>query len=563
MSTNSRWLRLLALLLGFSLLAAACGDDDDEGATPTTEGGDEDGGDDGDGPAGGELVDLQNFAQGDPDHIDPGLAGVLQGAQIAQLTFDGLTEWDWTEPDQPELVGQVASEWETDDDGKTWVFTVKDDQRFANGDPVLPSSFKKAWDLAASADYASEINYHFGVIEGAEAVTAGEAEEITGVVADDEAMTLTVTLTEPNSEFPARVSHTLFSPKTDEGIEAGADYEKGVMIGNGPFTMAEPWAPGQSIILERNEEWNGGIYGEGTLAELDRIEFRISADLDSAFADFEAGNGDTGYIPAGRFAEATENYANATEPTLGVYQFYINQEGHLGGEENLKLRQAIAKAIDREAINDAVYDGTRRLPTGMTPPGVPGYEEGLCGDLCEYDAEGAQALVDEWEADGGSLDAPIVLNFNSGSGHEDVVAIVQQNLEAIGLESTLDGRDPTVYFSEMRRGDCDFCRGGWIWDWPAYGNPVVSLLHSESIDGDNLARYNNPEVDELIDQASSTVDDEERFELFRQAEAKALEEVAIVPFNWYAGQIVYTDAVENLVQTPLQFVLYEQITVSE
>jgi ABC-type transport system substrate-binding protein len=540
-------------------VAAACGGDDDDESSDAGETAEQP-----EGPEGGTLIDLQNFAQGEPDHIDPALAGVLQGAQISQLMYDGLTDFDFSGEGDPELVGQVAESWESED-GQTWVFTLKEDQVFSDGSPVLPSSFKKAWDRAASDELASEISYHLAPIAGATEVTEGTADEITGITADDEANTLTVELTEPFWDFPAVVSHAVFSPMPEAVFELddSTQWEQDIMIGNGPFMQEEPWEHEVTINLVRNDEWNGGIYEDGTLAKLDGVEFRISADLDSAYADFEAGNGDTGFIPAGRFAEATENYPNATEGNMGVYHFFINQESQLGGEENLKLRQAIAKAIDREAINETVYDGSRRLPTGITPDGVPGYEPGLCGDLCEFDLEGAQALIEEWEADGGSLAGPIKLQFNTGSGHEEVVAIVQQNLQEIGLEAELDGRDPTNYFSVMRTGECELCRAGWIWDYPVYDSAIFPLLHSSSIDGDNIARYSNPEVDDLIDEARTTEDADERSQLYRDAEAQALEDVALVPVNWYNGQIVYTESIGNLVQTPLQFVLYEQVTKEE
>jgi oligopeptide transport system substrate-binding protein len=553
-----RSFKFLALILGLALVAAACGgddDDDDQGATDEQPSGE----------AGGDLVDLQNFAQGEPDHIDPALAGVLQGAQIGALLYDGLTEFDFSGEGDPELKGQVADKWESDD-GQTWVFTLKDGQTFSDGTPVLPSSFKKAWDRAASAQLASEINYLYAPIKGATAVTEGTATEIEGVTADDDAMTLTVELEYPFYDWPAVVSHPVFSPMPDAAFELSdpTQWEQGVMIGNGPFKQEDPWEHEVGIKLVRNDDWAGGIYGDGTKAKLDSIDFKISADLDSAFADFEAGNGDTGYIPAGRFAEATENpdWGNATEGNLGIYHFGINTESQLGGDENLKLREAIAMGIDRDAINQTVYDGSRRLPTGITPPGVPGYKDGLCGDLCTFDKDKATSLVEEWKADGGTLDHPIKINFNTGSGHEEVVAIIQQNLQDIGLEAELDGRDPTNYFTEMRQGACELCRAGWIWDYPVQDNALYALLDSASIDGDNLSRYSNPDVDDMISEARSTEDADKRNELYNNAEEQALKDVAYVPINWYNGQIVYTkDKVENLVQTPLQFVLYENITL--
>ena len=556
MRRQRRSLQLLALILGLSLVAAACGGDDDDESADEGETAEQP-----EGPEGGTLVDLQNFSTGEPDHIDPHLAGTVQGAQIGALLYDGLVEWDFT-GDEPELVGQVAESWESDD-GQTWTFTLKEGQEFSDGTPVLPSSFKRGWERGASAALASEINYHYLPITGAAAVTEGTATEMEGLVADDEAMTLEVTLDAPFWDFPSVLAHPVFSPMPDAALELadGTQWEQGLMVGNGPFAQEEPWEHEVAINLVRNDSWAGGIYEEGTTTKLDALEFRISADQETAYSDFEAGNGDTGYIPAGRFAEAVETYPNATEGNLGVYHFFINQESQLGGEENAKLRQALAYAIDREAINETVYDGSRRLPTGITPDGVPGYEDGLCGDLCTYDPERAQELVEEWEAEGGSLDHPILLGFGTGAGHEDVVAIVQQNLQDIGLEATQDGRDSTNYFREMRQGACEFCRAGWIWDYPVYDNGMFPLLHSDSIDGDNIARYSNPDVDAAIDEARQTEDPDARNELYREAEQQALEDVAIVPFNWYNGQIVYTDAVGNFVQTPLQFVLYEQVTI--
>jgi oligopeptide transport system substrate-binding protein len=327
--------------------------------------------------------------------------------------------------------------------------------------------------------------------------------------------------------------------------------------------MDGPWQHEERIVLARNDNWKGGIYDDGELARVDKIEFRISRDIDSAYADFEAGNGHTAAIPSGRFAEATGAYSNATENTLGVYHFFVNQENEqVGGEENLKLRQAISLAIDRDAVNDAAFDGSRRVADGMTPPGIPGYEEGLC-EYCDYDPERAQELFDEWEAEGGSLTGPIAMQFNSGSGHEDVVAIIQANLkDNLGIDVTLDGRDPTNYFAEMRSGECVICRAGWIWDYPTYDNAAYSLLHSSTIDGDNIGRYSNPEVDSLLIEARGITDDDERYETYVEAERLAMEDLPLIPVVWYAGNIVHADDVENFVQTPGQFVLYERVTLS-
>jgi ABC-type transport system substrate-binding protein len=114
----------------------------------------------------------------------------------------------------------------------------------------------------------------------------------------------------------------------------------------------------------------------------------------------------------------------------------------------------------------------------------------------------------------------------------------------------------------MRQGACELCRAGWIWDYPVMDNALYALLDSASIDGDNLSRYSNSDVDDNISEARSTEDADDRAQLYRDAEEQALKDVAYIPINWYNGQIVYTEDVGNLVQTPLQFVLYENVTLA-
>jgi ABC-type transport system substrate-binding protein len=511
---------------------------------------------------GGTLVDLQNFASGPQDHLDPGQASVLQGAQISNLLYEGLTEYDYSDRDHPAVKPDVAESFTSNDKADVWTFKLRKDVTFSDGTPVMANDFKCAWEQVVNKDLASEIAYIMEFIKGAKAVEKGEAKEIAGVVADDAAGTLTVTLEKPFADFAGVVSHPVFSPKKREAVaatKAPADFEKDIMIGNGPFKMTKAWSSeDQELVLERNDTYFGGI--EGHKAYLDKIQFKVSKDLDSAYTDFEAGNGQTGYIPSGKFKESTSKYPNLTEANLGSYFFAMNQENaQVGGPKNLKLRQAISLAIDRQGINDAVYDGSRRMPTGFTPPGLPGFQAGLCGDYCPAGPNKAKAtqLLDEWKAEGNSLTEPIKLNFNAGAGHEDLVNVMVANLRDVGIEAVPDPHDSKKYFSDMRKGECVVCRAGWIWDYPIYDNGVNAELNSASIDGDNLARLNDPELDKLIEQARATKDETERGRLYREAEKRGLDVIALMPVNWYAGQILYTNKVANLQQSPLQFVLYE------
>ncbi len=567
---NSRSFKLLALLFTFALLASACGGSDDEeggGGSGETGGSTETGGatekKEGGTAATGEglpadtLIDYSTLSADNPNHIDPATADTRNGSQVTEVLYDGLTQVD---PDN-ELQPDVAEEWEANEDSTEWTFTLRDDVTFSNGEAVTPSTFKKSWERALNPELASTLGYHFLPIEGATEYSEGEAEEITGVVANDDDNTLVVTLAAPLSDWPAIVSHTVFSPLPDEATAATTadeinEWERGEMIGNGPYVMSEPWKANEYIRVEANPDYWGEAPG------IDNIEFRISKEVEAAYAAFEGGEGDTGQIPPGGFADATENYNNATDPSFGLYYFGIAWEDEeLGGEDNLAVRKAISLAIDRDRINEQVYNGARETATGVTPPGIPGFKEDLC-EFCEYDPDAATALVEEWgKADGMT---PIRLQYNLGGGHEDVTAIIGENLEAIGLTVEQTPLDGETYFDEMKKpGGCHLCRAGWIWDYPSYYNGMFSMFTSQAVDGDNLGRYASDEFDAKAAEAAETADEEQRATLWNEAEQILLDDMGVIPINWYTNQIVYSDRVEGLVANGLQAVNYPEIELAE
>jgi ABC-type oligopeptide transport system substrate-binding subunit len=552
----------VALAFAVTVSAAACSDDD-EGGGETSAGG---------GTVttvaveqGGELVDGAQLSTRDNlTSFDPGLVQTLDESQVTTALYDGLTDFDYTDKANPVLKPDVAESFEGNEDATEFTFTIKEGETFSNGDPVLPSSFKYAWERNGAAEFASPYGYLINFVEGGAALQEGTATTLDSVVADDEAMTLTVTLSAPNADFPSIVSHPFFGPLPQNEVEKTADDPAAwgeIMIGNGPFKLES--MSDQEVVIVRNDSWSGNIYGD-TRANLDKITFKISADPESAYTDFEAGNLDTASIPSGQYADAMSKYGNTVaSPTLGTYYFDLGAtDPQLSGPENLKLRQAISLAIDRDEINAKVYESSRRTSTGITPTGIPGAEEGLC-EYCTYDQAKAQQLFDEWKAEGGTLDGPITIDFNTGGGHEDVVAIIQENLKAIGIESTTNPVSEK-YFGTMADGGCHFCRAGWYADYPTYGNFMYDLFSTDSIGGNNLGSFSDPQFDELVAQAQAETDDAKRGELYRQAESYLLNDVtATVPINWYNGDQVYAENVVNFDQPPLGIILWERVGVTQ
>jgi oligopeptide transport system substrate-binding protein len=574
--------KFLAVAAASAVLLVACGSDDDSGDSGS--GGDEgttedttastdemteettapegtEGGEVAEG-TGGEFIDLGTFVGDPPEHLDPALNSTLDAYQVIGNLYDGLTELDFSDPENSKVVPLLAETVEPNEDGSVWTFTIKEGAQFSNGEEINASTFQKSWERAA--DLAGDYSYLLTFIEGGAERLDGTADTLTGVEADDATRTLTVTLSAPYSNFDAVAGFQLFFPVPDAAIEAGSEWENQVMIGNGPYAM-ESARTDEEIVLIKNDNWQGDFNGDTWDGRLDTIVYRTQADPDTAYNAFEAGEGDNANIPPGRIQDAQENWGTTLDVSiLGSYHFPINlRDERIGGDENLKLRQAISAAIDRDEINEAVYNGSRTTSTGIVPPGIPGFAPDLC-EYCTYDPEQAQQLFDEWTAEGGVQDGPLPIQFNADAGHEPVVQIIVDNLAAIGIQAEAQPFPSETYFSELADGACVICRAGWFADYPTYDNFMYDLFHSDALDGNNFG-FVNEEFDALVDEAKQTTDRDAQAELFQQSEDILLnQQVGVIPINWYRGDYAYDqERVSNFIQTPGGIVLWEQITLNE
>ena len=568
-----------ALALAFTLVAAGCGDSKDSSD------GESSGGDTAasttlpprsdscrtlkyeDAPEGGEFVDYAQLASaGDNTSFDPGAVQTLDESQITGALFDGLTDFDFTDTCNPELKPLVAESFEANDDATVFTFKIKDDQKFSNGEPVLPHNFKQGWERAGSQELASSYGYLMAYVKGGADLLEGTVDTLDSIVADDDAMTLEVTLESPLADFPAIVSFSSFSPIADADIEKLGNTtgwgDKGATIGNGPFKFVSATSPDSGeVVLERNDNWAGNVLGD-TKAKLDKITFKLTTDVESAYQAFDSGEGDNSTIPAGKYAEATAKYPNDTKsPQLGTYFFDFGYDDPaVGGPENVKLRQAISMAVDRDEINQKAYEGARIVSTGITPPGIPGFKADI-GKYAKTDAVEAKKLYDEWVADGGKLDGPIKISFNSGGSHQTVVEIMQANLkDVLGLDIELNPIDEDYFKVIAEEGACQVCRSGWYADYPTYGNFMVDLFGAVSIGGNNLGRNDDPKFEELLGNALKETDATKRGEYYQQSEEQLLNEtVGAIPLNWYTGDQVFRDTLVIFDQQPLVNILWEKI----
>ncbi len=537
MSSMSKRHTLVFLVVALVLATAAflvsgCGD---EGTTGTTGAG-------GEKPVKGGTF---TFYIGEPAFIDPVNGQESEGIQVINSVFDSLLFFDFK---TGKLVPAAAEKWESNADASVWTFHLNKDAKFHNGRKVTAADFKYAWERICNPANESEISYHLSAVKGFDAMQEGTATELEGVkVLDD--YTLEVTLAYPFADFEFVVSHPSLGPVPKEEVEKDPKAFAEKPVGNGPFMMAEPWAHDQYIKVVRFDDY----YGQEPY--LDGVDFKIFKDDETAFLEFKAGNLDFTVIPSGQVKAVAAEYGESADgytvepgkqvllgPEVSIYYILFNTKDDV--LKNVDLRRAISLAINRQAICDTVYEGMRVPATGIVPSGILGYLDNQWA-YCKYDpAQAKEFLAKAGYPDGQGL-PEISIGFNSGRGHEDVMALIQANLKDVGIQSKLDGVEWAQYLDKLDAGEFQMARLGWLADYPIMDNFLYPLFYSKS--ADNHSFYENPTVDEKLLAARKITDVEARIKAYQEVDRMIGEDAPVIPINVYRHGRVGSDRIRGFV----------------
>src|SRR5919106_3945052 len=302
--------------------------------------------------------ELRIANSGEPDTLDPHhVSGVWENRIIGD-TLMGLT----TEAADGSVIPGAAESWEVSDDGTVYTFTLRD-HTWSDGTPVTADDFvfalQRILDPAEAAEYASLLY----TIKNAKPLNEGALEGMDqlGVRALDP-KTLEITLESPTPYFIEQLTHyTAFPVPKHKVEELGADWIKpGNIVGNGPYTVVE-WLPNTHVKSEKNP-----AFYDADNVSIDTVYFYPAEERNAATKRFRAGEVDIQYDFASEQIDwLKENLPDETRssPWLGIYYYAFN------------TRQALAMAIDREAITDKVLR-TGELPAySFVPPGVGNYGE--------------------------------------------------------------------------------------------------------------------------------------------------------------------------------------------
>ncbi|MBI3913471.1 MAG: peptide ABC transporter substrate-binding protein [Chloroflexi bacterium] len=487
----------------------------------------------------------------EPATLDPALASDPGAQQIARMLFLSLVDTDAASAaPQPAL----AASWAVSADGLIWEFKLRPDAVWVRYVPTTERFETKravnAHDVVYSVRrlFDPRLNSSFAptfapLIRGAEDLRGSDPQKISaadfeklflalGVQASDDS-TVRFTLTRPASDFPSIVSVWLVRVVPREVVDAGGSAwtEPGALWTNGPYVL-ERWSHNREIILKKNPLW----YAAESV-RIERIRLAMIADTATALDQFQNGNLDSldpygGLTPSDldRLKDDPLFAKNLRLTPTGCthyYGFNLNKPPF----NDVLVRKAFTAALDREVIvSSQVKLG--EPARWFTRPGIlasPEISETLG---IAFNAPLARDFLRQAGYDKKKL-PPITLAINTNDTHERIAEAAAQMWKTnLGAEITVKSLDWKGYLQTLREDPPQLYRLGWCAYVPDASNFLENVFRSNA--PDNVARWNHPPFDRLIESATRETDVTRRRALYRAAEKIIAEDNAVILPLWWA-----------------------------
>jgi len=474
----------------------------------------------GGGDAGGMVYHRGNAAE--PDTLDPHLAqGVWEDDIIGDMLM-GLT----TQGPNGDAIPGAATSWDTSADGLSWTFHIREHE-WSDGVPVTAEDFVFSYRRILDPVTASAYAYYLYPILNAEDVNAGRMPTAElGVEAPDE-RTLIIRLENPAPYLAEFLTHHTTFPVPKHVVERLGDSwsRPGNYVSNGPYILTE-WVPNDHVTTVRNPRF----YDAANVA-IDRVIYYPSSDYVAALQRFRAGELDTqARLPSVQIDWIRQNIPETIdlEPTLTVEYIALNQARPYF--QDVRVREALNLALDRETIVNQVIRMGNPPAYGMVPPGIANYEGGVRMDFAtmakEQRLQRAKALM---EQAGYGPDNRLRFGLAVRSASADarrVPAAIQQMWREVYADVEIEQSDAAIFYALMQEHDFDAGIAGWVADFNDPSN-FLDLLRTGN--DNNYGQYSNPEYDALLDEAAREQDLDARAELLARAEQIALDDFVWVP----------------------------------
>lgn len=398
-----------------------------------------------------------------------------------------------------DLAPAVASDYVISEDAKTYTFTLREGITFHDGSAVTVNDIKYSLERYMEAQTSTSF---FDVVE-----------EV--AIVDDK--TVEIYLSEGNSELLPELTMAII-PEANEDVT-------GNPIGTGPFKFVS-YTPGQNIVMERYD----GYWGDK--AYLDQVTFKFIADVETAFMELQAKTIDVlNYLTADQVAMLNQDEYTIINGSMHlVHAMFLNNAYE--PLSDVRVRQALCHAVDRQSINDFLFGGASELIGTHMIPSLEVYYNDETTNLYDYNPQKAKDLLAEaGYADGFDLKITVPSSYTQ---HVNTGEIIVENLKAVGINASLELIEWSSWVSDVYQGrqyQATVC--GFDGDL----NPSDWVAKYETGAGKNFFNYSSEDFDRVYREAYATVDQAKKAELYKELQ-----------------MILAKDAVNVFIEDPADFV---------
>jgi peptide/nickel transport system substrate-binding protein len=456
-----------------------------------------------------------------PNSLDPRIGTDAMAERIDGLLFDALVKKD----EHFEMQPWLATSW-SQPDALTWVFHLRDGVRFSDGQPLTAEDVAWTIDSLIDGSLLTSKSGAFAHVADAEAT---------------DRLTVRIRMKSADASLLFNLSDGLFGV-----VPKGSGKDFGLTpVGSGPFRFVSAEQDKEVVIARNRAYW-------GRAAKIERVRFAVVPDAVTVALELEKGSVDIASN------EVTLDLVHALEGRTGLKVetgagspvMYLNFNVRQGPLADERVRQAIACAIDRQAIVDAVWRGKARLAETLLPPGH--WAAAAEGSLAQWphDVARAKTLLDAagYKPNKDGVRVRLEMKTSTDETTRLLAEIVQSQLGEAGIALSLRSSEFGTFYSDVTAGRFEMYALRWIGSNEdpdifryAYGSDRFPPK------GGNRGHYSNPRVDALLTAAASTTDEARRRSDYVQVEQILAVQLPGIPLWYPNNEVVHTTRVVGIV----------------
>lgn len=436
---------------------------------------------------------------------------------VSRTIFDKLTTFS---PGTTEVIPALAEKWDISEDGKTYTFYLRKGVKFQSNKEFKPTRDFNADDVVFSFERQRDPNHPYHKVSGGnyEYFIGMDMQNIIASVEKVDNYTVRINLNVANAPFLANLAmdfaSILSAEYADKMLKAGTPEKvDNLPIGTGPFEFVSYQKDSAVRFKAFADYWRGK-------AKIDRLVFSITPDASVRYAKLKKGECHAMPYPNPADIEKLKNDPEITLLTRpGLNIGYLNFNVQKAPFDNVKVRQALNYAVNKDAIIEAIYQGSGQKAKNPIPPTMWSYNDDVKD--YDYDPEKAKALLKEAGfANGFETDLwamPVSRPYNPNARR--MAELIQADWEKVGVKTKIISYEWGEYLKRMRAGEDSVGMMGWTGDNGDPDNFLNTLLSCSSLEaGSNYAKFCYKPFDDLVKQAAQETDIAKRTDLYKQAQ---------------------------------------------